>query len=215
MPKVTDARPYARWFPRWLKPLIHGLLLLPLLWYGWAFWNNDLGANPIEALTRALGDWGLGILLASLAVTPIRRWAGWTAVMRLRRMVGLWGAAYALLHVAAYVGLDQFFDWPAIYGDILKRTYITLGMGAFVILLVLAVTSLPRLVKALGGARWRWLHRSVYAAAVLSVLHYFWMVKADLSRPSVYAVCLVLLLLARLPGLKVFSERLGGISQRP
>ncbi|WP_245821474.1 protein-methionine-sulfoxide reductase heme-binding subunit MsrQ [Insolitispirillum peregrinum] len=188
-----------RWFPRWLKPVVHAACLLPLVWVVLAAWQDRLGANPIEAITRFLGDWALRGLLVALLVTPLRRFSGWTAVMRLRRPLGLWAFAYALLHLLSYVVLDQYFDWAVIWGDILKRTYITLGMASAVILLVLAVTSIPALIRRLGGRRWVFLHKSVYLASVLGILHYFWMVKADTSSPWLYAVCLMFLLVLRLP----------------
>jgi sulfoxide reductase heme-binding subunit YedZ len=180
--------------------LLHFLALLPLFWLVYLGLNGGLGANPIEKITRELGDWALIVLLCALAVTPLRQISGWSALARVRRLVGLWAFAYALLHVAAYVGLDQFFDWRAIGVDIVKRLYITLGMAGFVILSLLAVTSLPRLVRTLGGRRWRMLHRTVYGALVLGVLHYAYMVKADLRTPMLYgAVALILLLARRLP----------------
>jgi sulfoxide reductase heme-binding subunit YedZ len=185
---------------RWLKPLLHLLALLPLLWLIYLGLKGGLGANPIEKITRELGDWALIVLLCALSVTPLRQISGWSALARVRRLVGLWAFAYALLHVAAYVGLDQFFDWRAIGADIIKRFYITLGMAGFVILTILAVTSLPRLVRALGGRRWVMLHRTVYGAVLLGVLHYAYMVKADLRTPVLYGgVALFLLLVRRLP----------------
>lgn len=173
-------------------------MVFPLLWLVGKAALGDLGANPIEALIRALGDWALGILLLSLAISPIRQWFGWLAIMRLRRMIGLWAFAYAVFHVMGYVVLDQYFDWIAIAQDIIKRTYITLGMASLVILFVLALTSIPRVISIIGGVRWKILHKSVYIAGILGVMHYFWMVKADLSAPSVYAVCLGVLLIVRL-----------------
>ncbi|MBK1664426.1 sulfoxide reductase heme-binding subunit YedZ [Rhodospirillum rubrum] len=172
--------------------------LLPLVWYGARFVGGDLGANPIEAFTRKLGEWGLILLLASLAATPARLLWGWTFPLRRRRMVGLFAFFYVCLHLLSYIGLDQFFDWGAIWADIVKRTYITVGMAAVLLLIPLAVTSTRGMVRRLGGKRWIALHRLVYPAAALGVLHYMLMVKADLSEPLIFAGVLGLLLALRL-----------------
>lgn len=185
----------------WLKPTVFAAALLPLAWLVWRGVTGDLGANPIEATTRFLGDWALNMLLIALAVTPVRRLTGWAGVMRLRRMLGLFAFFYAVLHVMSYVGLDQFFAWGEIWADVVKRRYITAGMVAFVILAVLAATSPKAAVRALGGRVWRRLHRLVYLAAPLAVLHYFWMVKADVTRPALYAIVLAVLLGERLVAL--------------
>lgn len=185
----------------WLKPTVFAAALLPLAWLVWRGVTGDLGANPIEATTRFLGDWALNMLLVALTVTPVRRLTGWAGVMRLRRMLGLFAFFYAVLHVMSYVGLDQFFAWGEIWADVVKRRYITAGMVAFVILAVLAATSPKAAVRALGGRVWRRLHRLVYLAAPLAVLHYFWMVKADVTRPALYAIVLAVLLAERLVAL--------------
>lgn len=182
---------------RWLKPVLHGLALCPLAWIAFFGVTGGLGANPIEQGLRDLGDWALIVLLVALAVTPLRRLTGWSALARVRRLVGLWAFAYAVLHILTYVGVDQFFDWAAIFSDLVKRTYIMFGMAAFVLLLGLALTSADRARKVLGGRRWKQLHKAVYAAGVLAVIHYVFMVKADLRGPIIYAVILAILLAAR------------------
>ncbi len=179
---------------RVVKPAVFTVCLLPLATLVWGWTHGTLGANPIEATTRTLGDWALQLLLLTLAVTPVRQLTGWAGVMRLRRMLGLFAFAYAVLHVASYVILDQFFAWAAIGADIVKRRYITAGLAAFLLLLPLAVTSTSGWVKRLGAATWHRLHRLVYPAAVLAVLHHFWMVKADSQRPLLLAATLALLL---------------------
>lgn len=184
---------------RWLlKPLLFALCLLPLAGLASGWLHGSLGANPIEATTRTLGDWALRLLLCTLAVSPVRQLTGWNAFMRVRRMLGLFAFFYAALHVASYVVLDQFFAWSAILADIVKRRYITVGMAAFLLLVPLAITSTKGWVKRLGAATWRNLHRLVYPAAALSVLHYFWMVKADVREPLTYAAVLAALLAWRL-----------------
>jgi len=177
-----------------VKPGVFALCLVPLATILWGWSDGSLGANPIEATTRALGDWALRLLLVTLAVTPVRRLTGWAGVMRLRRMLGLFAFFYAVLHVTSYVALDQFFAWGAIWADIVKRRYITAGMAALLLLIPLAVTSTSGWIKRLGAPAWQRLHRLVYPAAALAVLHYFWMVKADTTQPLIYAAILALLL---------------------
>ncbi len=180
------------------KPVVFALCLLPLAWLAWHALAGGLGANPIEATNRFLGDWGLRLLLITLAVTPARELLGLPALMRFRRMLGLFAFFYVSLHLTSYVVLDQFFAWGEIWADIVKRTYITLGMAAFLLLFPLAVTSTKGWIKRLGAPRWRALHRLVDAAGILGVLHFFMMVKADLREPAVYAAVLAILLGYRL-----------------
>ncbi|MGB1875533.1 MAG: sulfite oxidase heme-binding subunit YedZ [Rhodospirillaceae bacterium] len=185
----------------WQKPAIFCLCLLPLAWLVVRAVTGDLGANPIEAITRYLGDWALRFILIALAVTPIRVLTGWTTVGRFRRMLGLFAFFYVLLHLLSYVGLDQFFYWSGIWQDIIKRIYITLGMAAVLMLALLAATSTDKMVKRLGAKRWRELHRLVYPAAVLGVIHFFMMLKADYTEPTIYAV-----ILAGLFGIRIYKK---------
>ncbi|WP_068635605.1 sulfite oxidase heme-binding subunit YedZ [Thauera butanivorans] len=158
-------------------------------------WQNDtLGANPIETITRASGEWTLRLLLITLAVSPLRRYTGLHWLIRLRRMLGLFAFAYAAAHFTTYVWLDQFFDWQAIARDILDRPFITVGFAAFVLLIPLAATSSNAAIRRLGGRRWQSLHRSIYAIAILAVAHFWWLVKADLLKPFIYALILAALL---------------------
>jgi sulfoxide reductase heme-binding subunit YedZ len=182
---------------RFLKPLTFTICLLPLFWLTWLAFGGGLGANPIEAINRFLGDWALRMLLLCLAVTPLVRICGWNWLMRIRRMLGLYAFAYAVLHVSSYVGLDQFFAWSAIGNDILKRNFITVGMLTLLLLLPLAITSTNAMIKRLGGANWKRLHRLVYPAAILAVFHFAMMVKLDLFEPILYGAILALMLLAR------------------
>ena len=177
-----------------LKALVFVLCLLPLGYYAWGAWQDTLGANPIEAVTRGLGTWTLNLLLITLTVTPLRKLTGWHLVARLRRMLGLFAFFYACLHLTTYLWFDQFFDWQEIAKDILKRPFITVGMAAFALLLPLAATSNQFALRRLGGRRWQELHRSVYAIAILAVLHYSWLVKADQAQPLLYAGILAALL---------------------
>jgi sulfoxide reductase heme-binding subunit YedZ len=183
---------------RWLKPLVFLLGLIPAIWLVGRGLTGDLGANPIETITRYLGDWALRFLLIALAVTPVRILSGWSVIGRLRRMLGLYAFFYVTLHLMSYIGLDQFFFWPGIFQDVIKRIYITLGMGAVLMLVPLAATSTDAMVKRLGGRRWRRLHILVYPAGVLGVIHFFMMIKADFTEPTIYAVVLALLFAVRL-----------------
>lgn len=182
---------------RIVKLIIFLLCLVPVVSLAWDAYRHNLGANPIEQVTHRTGDWALRLLLVTLLIGPLRGWFELFWLTRFRRMLGLFTFFYAALHLLSYVVLDQFFDWHEIYKDIMKRPYITLGFSAFVLLLPLAATSFDKAVAWLGKERWRKLHRMVYIAATLSVVHYFWLVKADLRDPIFYGACLILLLLSR------------------
>lgn len=177
-----------------IKAVLFLLCLVPLARLAWGFQADALGANPIEAITHGTGDWALRFLLITLAVTPLRRLTKLHWLVRLRRMLGLFAFFYAALHFATYLWLDQFFDWPAIARDILKRPFITVGFAAFVLLIPLAATSFNAAIRALGGRRWQALHRSVYAIAIFGVVHYWWLVKRDITQPLIYALILAALL---------------------
>ncbi|MCX9156772.1 sulfoxide reductase heme-binding subunit YedZ [Niveibacterium sp. 24ML] len=179
------------------KSALFLICLLPLGWYLNRLLNDQLGANPIEAITRASGEWTLRLLLVTLAITPLRRLTGWHWLIRLRRMLGLFVFFYASLHLATYLWLDQFFDWAAIGKDILKRPFITVGFAAYLLLVPLALSSHNAVIRWLGGRRWQALHRSIYAIAVLGVVHFWWLVKRDITEPLIYALILAALLGAR------------------
>jgi len=176
------------------KPLVFVLCLTPLAWLAWAAAAGGLGVNPIEAVNRFLGDWALRFLLISLAVSPLREITGQAVLIRFRRMLGLFAFTYVALHLSSWIGLDQFFSWPHIWKDIVKRPFITVGMAAFLLLVPLAATSTARMIKRLGARRWKRLHKLVYPAAALGCLHYFMMVKADIREPLIYAAILAVLL---------------------
>jgi sulfoxide reductase heme-binding subunit YedZ len=159
--------------------------------------NDALTANPIEFITHSTGTWTLVFLLVTLAVTPLRRALGWPWLLRLRRMLGLYAFFYGCLHLVTYVWLDQFFDLASIARDIVKRPFITMGFTAFVLMLPLALTSTRAMVRRLGAARWQRLHRLIYAVCVAGVIHYWWLVKRDVTQPLIYALLLALLFLLR------------------
>lgn len=181
-----------------LKAAVWALGLAPLLWLvSWA-WRGDLTANPISFVTNWLGDWALRLLLASLALTPLRLLTGVAWPMALRRLLGLFAFAYVLLHLSVWIVLDHFFDWAPMLRDVAKRPYITLGMAGLLALIPLAATSTAGMVKRLGARRWRQLHRLAYAAAVLAVLHFIWLAKVGRVEPYYYAAALAFLLGVRI-----------------
>jgi sulfoxide reductase heme-binding subunit YedZ len=186
-----------RWLQHIGKPLVFSASLLPLAWLFWLGWSDQLGANPVETLSHRTGDWSLRFLLLTLAVTPLRRLTGWNGLQRFRRMLGLFAFFHVCLHCGVYLIFDQFFDLSAIIADVAKRPYITVGFAAFVLLIPLAATSTNRMIKRL-GRNWQRLHRLVYLIAILGVLHYLWLVKADLREPLMYAGILAVLLGYRL-----------------
>ncbi len=186
---------------RWLlhpacKPAVFALSLLPFAGLLGGAIADTLGANPAEALIRGTGDWTLRFLCLTLAVTPLRQWTGWHALLRLRRMLGLFAFFYGLLHFLGFAWLDMGLDPAAILKDIAKRPFILVGTAALLLMLPLAATSFDRAIRALGGARWRALHRLVYAVALLGLLHFFWMRagKNDFGEVAVYAAVLGALL---------------------
>jgi sulfoxide reductase heme-binding subunit YedZ len=181
-----------------LKALLFVSCLVPLGRLVWLGTHDGLGANPVEFLIRSLGTWTLVLLLATLTVTPLRRLTGWNALIRVRRMLGLFAFCYASLHFLAYAGVDQFFDLRAIVADVVKRPYITIGFSCFLLLIPLAATSTNAMQRRLGGRRWLKLHRLVYAIAIGGVVHYWWLVKKDITQPLIYALLLALLLGLRL-----------------
>jgi len=181
----------------WLKPGVFVGALVPVVAIGWQAWRGELGANPIAQALNQLGLVALIFLVAALVCTPLKALLGWTWPIRLRRMLGLFGFFYALLHVGTYVGLDQVLDWHAIWDDVTKRKFIFVGFSAFLTLVPLAATSTSGALKRLGYARWKRLHRLAYVAPFLAVIHFVWRVKKDVSEPVTYAVVLGALLLVR------------------
>jgi methionine sulfoxide reductase heme-binding subunit len=180
-----------------LKPAAFAASLAPFSWLVYAALTGGLGPNPIEAVTHRTGDWTLRFLFLTLAVTPLRALTGWNALVRFRRMLGLFAFFYASLHLLTYAWLDKFFAWSEIARDIPRRPFITMGFFAFVVLVPLALTSTAGMIRRLGGRNWQRLHRLVYASAVAGVVHFWWLVKADVSEPRLYAILLTVLLLSR------------------
>lgn len=177
----------------WLKPIVFIACLLPLAWMVWQAFYGGLGANPIEEITHRTGDWTLRFLMITLAVSPLRRLVHWNELIRLRRMLGLFAFFYAFLHFLTYIWLDQFFMVREIVNDVIERPFITVGFAAFLLLIPLAVTSTSRIMRRL-GSNWNRLHALIYLVAILGVLHFWWLVKADVQEPFVYAAILMVLL---------------------
>ncbi len=182
---------------RWLHPVALLLACAPAAGLALRFLQDEIGPDPIEELTHVTGEWGLRFVLLSLAITPLRRFFGLSVLAPLRRTFGLAGFAYAALHFSTWATLDLGLDLPAIAADIVERPFVTAGMAAFTILAALAATSTRAAMKRL-GKRWITLHRAVYAAAALAVLHHFWLIKADYRPAFVHAAILTALFAARL-----------------
>lgn len=181
----------------WLEPGVLVGALVPIGTILIRGARGELGANPIAQGLNQLGLVALALLIASLACTPAKLAFGWTWPLRIRRLLGLLGFLYAALHVATYVGLDQGFDWGALWKDVTKRRFIYVGVAAFALLVPLALTSTNDSVNRLGFARWKRVHRLAYVAPALGVLHFFWRVKKDASEPLAYGAVLAVLLAIR------------------
>ena len=184
---------------RYGKPLLFIACLLPLVWLAYKAVFLGLGANPIEKISRYTGDWTLRLLLITLAVTPLRILAG-VSLVKYRRMLGLFTFFYVCLHFLNWLVIDNFFDVESMIKDVIKHPYITVGFAAFVLLIPLAVTSTNVMIKRL-GKNWKRLHQAVYVVAILGVLHYLWLVKADNREPLIYIAILIVLL-----GVRVWDQ---------
>jgi sulfoxide reductase heme-binding subunit YedZ len=214
---------------RWiLKPAAFLAALAPAGWLVWAFFNDKLSPNPLSDLTNLTGTWTLRFICVTLAITPLRRLTGWNALVRFRRMSGLFAFFYGSLHFLTYSVFDRLLsliDFPqgvvswdtatrltaAIAEDVYMRPYITVGFTAFVLMLPLALTSTAGMIRRLGGRRWQTLHRLIYVSAILGVTHYWWLVKADIRHPLGYAAIVAVLLGFRL----VWSRLHRGAAARP
>ncbi len=181
---------------RYLKPVLFLACLVPLARLVWRGFHAGLGANPIEAITHSTGNWTLIFLLVTLSITPLRKLTRQYWLISWRRMLGLYAFFYGTLHLMTYVWLDKFFDVQEMLKDIAKRKFITAGMTAFVLMIPLALTSTKWAIRKL-GKRWQMLHRLIYFSAAAGVIHYIWLVKADLKKPLEYATVLGILLLYR------------------
>ena len=190
---------------KWTKAGVFLASLGPLGYLVWKGFRAELTANPIEYITHELGDWTLIFLILTLCVTPARRLLRQPALIRFRRMLGLFAFFYACLHFSVFFVFDHFFDVAAMLDDVAERKYITAGFLGFVLLIPLAVTSTAGWIRRLGGRRWQRLHQAIYITAIAGVVHFFWLVKSDITRPTRYAVAVGLLLAYRV--VMWFAER--------
>lgn len=193
---------------RFTKLAIFLAALVPLGRLLWKGLHGLLGANPIEVITRSTGDWTLILVLTTLAITPLRRITRQYWLIGVRRMIGLFAFFYGCLHFTTYIWLDKFFDLHEMIKDIGKRPFITVGFTAFVLLIPLAITSTAGWIRRLGGKNWQRLHRLIYFTGIGGVVHYIWLVKADVRKPLEYAFVLSILLLYRV-GVWVSGMRKG------
>jgi sulfoxide reductase heme-binding subunit YedZ len=183
---------------RYLKPVVFLACLAPLGWLVWRGLHDALGANPIEAITHSTGDCTLTFLLITLSVTPLRKLTRQYWLINFRRMLGLFAFFYGTLHLLIWAYVDKRFDMHDMLADVVKRRFITAGMTAFALMIPLALTSTKWSIRKLGGKRWQLLHRLIYFSAAAGVIHYIWLVKADLKKPLEYASVLAVLMLYRL-----------------
>ncbi len=197
------------------KPLVWLTASGPAVWLLVCFGRGDLGHDPVKTITWTTGLTALILVLATLTITPLRQATGWNHLIRLRRLVGLWAWWYALMHFLAWAVFDRELSPAGMWEDIAERKWITVGFTAFTLLTVLAATSPRGIVRWLGGKRWQAIHRLVYVAAALGVLHFLWLVKLDVREPVWYALALVILLLARTGwGSRLLRARAGRIRNR-
>jgi sulfoxide reductase heme-binding subunit YedZ len=183
---------------RWLKVPVFALCLAPALLLVWRALDGGLGANPIEFVTHATGDWTLRFLCLTLLVTPARKLLGLPELVRFRRMLGLFALFYGSMHFLTWFALDKFFDRQEIVKDVVRRPFVTAGFTAFVLLIPLGVTSTKGWIRRLGGKRWQTLHRLIYVSACAGVVHYYWLVKSDIRLPLLYGAIVAALLVYRL-----------------
>lgn len=180
-----------------IKPVVFILSLVPFLHLVYGIFYDTLGANPIEYVLHSTGFWTLSFLMITLSVTPLRKIKGLNKLIQLRRMLGLFAFFYVFLHFSIYLGIDRFFAWQEIIKDISKRPYITVGFTAFLMLIPLALTSTKKSIRKL-GKKWTKLHSLIYPAAVLGVIHFWWLVKKDITEPLIFAVILTILFAVRI-----------------
>ena len=183
---------------KWAKVIVFAVSLIPVIRIAWRAYRGDLTANPVEFLQHQTGDWTLRFLIFTLCITPFRKLLDLPELIRFRRMLGLYAFFYVSLHFLTYLGPDQSFDLGAMWKDVAKRPFITVGFLGFLLLVPLAITSTAGWIRRLGGRRWRILHRAIYFAAIAGVIHFYWKVKCDVRSPLFYGALVAILLLWRL-----------------
>ena len=185
-------------FNPWTKRSLFAVCLIPAALLIWRAFNGRLGANPVEFIEHATGDWAIRFLLITLAVTPLRKIFNQPLLTRFRRMLGLFAFFYVVVHLMMYLTFDQMFDVKAIFADVAKRLYIMAGTAGLLMLIPLAVTSTAGMVRRMGPKNWQRLHRLIYFATLAGVIHYYWLVKSDVREPLMYGGILLVLMLFRL-----------------
>jgi len=196
---------------QWLRIAVHVGSLIPLAALIWDYFNNQLGANPIRDMTLRTGKTALILLMLSLACTPANTVFGFRQALKVRRALGLYAFLYAAIHLLVFAGLDYGFDLGLLQGAILEQRFVLVGLAAFLILVPLAVTSTKGWMKRL-GQRWKTLHQWVYLAALLVIVHFVWLVKADTREPLMYGAVVVLLLVVRIPRIR---QMVSNVRRRP
>lgn len=194
-------RPVSPGTLRWLKSLLFVICLLPLANLVYGILTASITGDPVETMTQVTGQWGLRFLLITLSITPLRRLLKITDLVKFRRMLGLFAFSYAFCHLNVYIVFDQFFDWSEIWRDTVEKKFVFAGMLAVILMVPLAVTSTNGWIRRLGGKRWKRLHQLVYIIAIAAVIHFIWLVKADLTQPVIYSLILIFLL-----GFRVFHK---------
>ena len=182
---------------RWTKLTLFVVCLAPFLWLAWHFYNQNLTVNPLEYITHFTGDWTIRLIVATLAVTPLRKLLKLPDLIRFRRMIGLFAFFYGCLHFLTYLYFDKLFDFHEIVKDVAKRPFITAGFVSFLLMAPLALTSTAGWIRRLGGRRWQKLHKLVYISGLAAVVHYYWLVKSDVRLPLLYAGLVAILLAYR------------------
>lgn len=200
---------------KWTKVAVFLACLVPLAVLISDALHGGLGANPVQFIEQTTGDWTLRFLIITLAISPLRKILDVPQLIRFRRMLGLFAFFYACLHFCAYIGFDQMLDFAGMWKDVMKRRYITAGFTAFVLLIPLAVTSTAGWIRRLGGRRWQMLHRAIYLSVVAGVIHYFWQVKSDVSKPMQYAAIAGILLAWRIGAWLYRRSQRGAAAKMP
>jgi methionine sulfoxide reductase heme-binding subunit len=195
---------------RYLKPVVFLACLTPLAGLVWRAFHDGLGANPIETVTHSTGDCTLTFLLITLSITPLRKLTRQFWLINFRRMLGLFAFFYGTVHLMIWAYADKRFEIHDMLADVVKRRFITAGMAAFALMIPLALTSTKWSIRKLGGKRWQLLHRLIYFSAAAGVIHYIWLVKADLKKPLEYATVLTALLLYRLVAWLISRSTIAG-----
>jgi len=197
-----------------MKVLLFLVCLAPAVWLSWRFYNQDLTLNPLEYMTHFTGDWTIRMIVASLAITPLRKLLHRPDLIRFRRMIGLFAFFYGITHFSMWFYLDKNFDFTEMWKDVAKRPFITAGFAGLLAMVPLAITSTTGWIRRLGGKRWQLLHRLVYFTAIAGVVHYYWLVKSDIRLPLLYGAIVAVELAYRV-AVWLTSRKPKAVAKRP